>query len=90
MSTPNKRRKVRKGRVVKQTQFDRQLMRVEQLVQQFHELIEQQREPSEDRERMCAKLWAIRLRELPEAVRSLEWAMKREMMRAFPLEANGP
>ena len=90
MSTPNRRRRARKGRVVAQTQFDRQLMRVEQLVQEFHDLIEQGQQSSADREAVAAKLWAIRSREFPEAVHSLEWALKKSQMRAFPLEANGP
>lgn len=92
MSTNNRRnvRKVRKARVVPQTQFDRQLIRIEQLVQEFHDLIKQQREPSEFDDATYAKLCAIRLQHLPEAVQSLLWAMKKSQMRAFPLEANGP
>ena len=96
MST-NKRRGVRrvvpniaKARVVKQTQFDRQLVRIEQLVQKFHELIEQPQQSPEDREAIQINLWNIRLRHLYEAVHSLEWAMKKAQMQAFPLGANGP
>ena len=94
MSTPNKRRSFRRGvssktraRVVAQTQFDRQLMRVEELVQQFHDLIEQGQQSPAYREGMCAKLWAIRSREILEAFDSLSWAMKKAQMRAFPMDA---
>ena len=96
MSTPDKSRSVRrvvpkiaKARTVKQTQFDRKLIRVEQLVQQFHELIEQGQQSPEDREAIQAKLWGIRSRHFPEAIYSLEWAMKKAQMLAFPLEENG-
>lgn len=84
------KRQAKKARVVAQTQFDRQLIRVEEFVHQFHELLVQAQHSPEDRESIESRLWAIRSRELPEAVHSLEWAMKKAQMRAFPMDANGP
>lgn len=85
----NNRRKVRKARIVPQTQFDRQLMRLESVVSEFSDwLAEAERSPA-DRESIAAKLWAIRSQQFPQVVHSLEWAMKKAMMRAFPLEENG-
>ena len=73
------KRQAKKARAVKQTPFDHELIVVESLVSEFSDLLDQ---PSAD----CERLWAIRLRELPEAVRSLEWAMKKAQMKAVPLE----
>lgn len=84
------KRQAKKGRVVAQTQFDRQLMRVEELVQQFHDLLVQAQHSPEDRESIESRLWAIRSREILEAFDSLSWAMKKAQMRAFPMDANGP
>ena len=90
MSTPNKRRNVRKARVVAQTQFDRQLMRLESVVSEFSGWLDEVEQSPADRESIAAKLWAIRLNQFSQAVHSLEWAMKKAQMRAFPLDANGP
>jgi hypothetical protein len=73
------KRQAKKARAVKQTRFDHWLIQLESLASEFSDLLDQ---PSADHER----LWAIRLRELPEAVRSLEWAMKKAQMKALPLE----
>jgi hypothetical protein len=73
------KRQAKKGRAVKQTQFDQKLIAVESLVAEFSDLLHQ---PSADPKR----LWDIRLRELPDAVRSLEWAMKTAQMTALPME----
>ena len=81
-------KQAKKARVIRQTPFDRELRLVEQLVQQFHQLLEQleqgQRSP-EDRVAIATRLWEIRLRELPEAMQSLTWSMKKAQIRAVPL-----
>ncbi len=76
------KRQAKKARAVKQTRFDHWLIKLESLASEFSDLLDHVDEPSADRER----LWAIRLRELPEAVRSLAWAMKKAQMKALPLE----
>ena len=73
------KRQAKKARAIRQTPFDQELIVVESLVSEFSDILDQ---PSADRER----LWAIRLRELPEAVSSLQWAMKKAQMKALPLE----
>jgi hypothetical protein len=73
------KRQAKKGRAVKQTPFDQKLIAVESLVAEFSDLLNQ---PSAD----CKRLWDIRLRELPDAVQSLAWAMKQAQMKAFPME----
>ena len=73
------KRQAKKGRVAKKTRFDQELIAVESLVSEFSDLLNQ---PSADRER----LWTIRLRQLPDAVNSLVWAMKNAQMTALPME----
>ena len=73
------KRQAKKGRVAKKTQFDQELIAVESLVSEFSDLLHQ---PLADRER----LYDIRLRELPDAVHSLVWAMKKAQMTAVPME----
>ena len=73
------KRQAKKARAIRQTRFDHWLIAIESLAFEFSDILDQ---PSADRER----LWAIRLRELPDAVRSLEWAMKKAQMKALPLE----
>ena len=83
------KRQAKKARVVAQTQFDLQLIRVEEIVRQFHDLLIQAQHSPEDRESIESRLWAIRSRELLGAFDSLSWAMKKAQMRAFPLDAEG-
>ena len=73
------KRQAKRGRVAKKTPFDAELIAVESLVSEFSDLLHQ---PSADRERLSY----IRLRELPDAVHSLVWAMKQAQMQALPLE----
>jgi len=73
------KRQAKKGRVAKKTPFDAELIAVESLVSEFSDLLNQS---SADRERLSY----IRLRELPDAVHSLVWAMKRAQMTAVPME----
>ena len=73
------KRQVKKARIAKKTQFDQELIAVESLVSEFSDLLHQ---PLADRER----LYDIRLRELPDAVHSLVWAMKKAQMTAVPME----
>ena len=72
------KRQVKKARIAKKTQFDKELIAVESLVAEFSDLLKQ---PSADRER----LFDIRLRKLPDAVHSLAWAMKKAQMTAVPM-----
>ena len=73
------KRQAKKGRIAKKTPFDEELIAVESLVAEFSDLLKQ---PSaEDYER----LFTIRLRQLPDAVKSLQWAMKKAQMQALPL-----
>ena len=88
MST--RRKKFHKARMVKQTQFDKQLMRLESVVSEFSGWLAEAEQSPADRESIAAKLWALRLNQFSQAVHSLEWAMKKAQMRAFPLDANGP
>lgn len=85
-----RQRKSHKARVVKQTQFDKQLMRLESVVSEFSGWLAEAEQSQADRESIAAKLWAIRLNQFSQAVHSLEWAMKKAQMRAFPMESNGP
>ena len=74
------KRQAKKGRIAKKTPFDAELIAVESLVSEFSDLLKQ---PSaEDYER----LFTIRLRELPDAVYSLAWSMKKAQMTAVPME----
>ena len=74
------KRQAKKGRVAKKTPFDEELIAVESLVAEFSDLLKQ---PSADYERLCT----IRLRELPDAVHSLVWEMKKAQMTAVAMEA---
>ena len=74
------KRQAKKGRIAKKTQFDQELIAVESLVAEFSDLLKQ---PSADYERLCT----IRLRELPDAVYSLAWSMKKAQMTAVAMEA---
>ena len=73
------KRQAKKGRIAKKTPFDAELIAVESLVSEFNDLLHQ---PSADRERLSY----IRLRELPDAVYSLAWSMKKAQMTAVPME----
>ena len=73
------KRQAKKARVAKKTRFDQELIAVESLVSEFSDLLKQ---PSADYERLSY----IRLRELPDAVHSLVWAMKKAQMTALPME----
>lgn len=80
------KRQAKKARAIRQTQFDRELIAVDLLVSEFSTLLEQLVESPAYRDDIATRLWAIRLRELPDAVQSLAWAMKQAQMKALPLE----
>lgn len=81
------KRQTKRGRVVAQTEFDRQLIRLESVVSEFSGWLDEVARSPADRESIEARLWAIRLNQFPQVVHSLKSAMEKAMKRAFPMDA---